>query len=310
MLARVSVVMLNTYREAVRAKVLHGLFALALVTAGYCIVVGQFASGAAARVLSNLGAASMALYGVFVAIVLSATALHREIELKTLFPILARPISRSEYVLGKYLGTLSTLACFIVGNAAVFLAALAATGATPIWQPVLAAVLSVGVAALLGWRVPVLRSFAPAVAAALLLAASAWLSAHSPDDRRVLLGAALLTLCEVSVVSAIALLFSAFSSPFLTAIFTFGVFIVGRSASTLAALPVRVFGQTIHDAAGLLARVVPNLMLYVPERAILTGEGLGSSPAEYIGLAAAHTLGWAAALLGAACLLFRRRDLA
>jgi Cu-processing system permease protein len=309
MLARVSVVMLNTYREAVRAKVLHGLFALALATAGYCIVVGQFASGAAARVLSDLGAASMALYGVFVAIVLNATALHREIELKTLFPILARPISRSEYVVGKYLGTLSTLAAFILGNAAVFLGALAASGATPTWQPLLAGVLSVGVAALLGWRRPALRSFAPAVAGALLLAASAWLSSHSPDDRRVLVGAALLTLCEVAVVSGVALFFSAFSSPFLTAICTFGVFIVGRSASTLAALPVRLFGETIQEAAQLLARVVPNLMLYVPERALLTGEGLGSTPAGYIGLAALHALGWAAALLGCACLLFKRRDL-
>jgi Cu-processing system permease protein len=282
---------------------------LALATAGYCIVVGQFASGAAARVLSDLGAASMALYGVFVAIVLNATALHREIELKTLFPILARPISRSEYVVGKYLGTLSTLAAFILGNAAVFLGALAASGATPTWQPLLAGVLSVGVAALLGWRLPALRSFAPAVAGALLLAAGAWLSSHSPDDRRVLVGAALLTLCEVAVISGVALFFSAFSSPFLTAICTFGVFIVGRSASTLAALPVRLFGETIQEAAQLLARVVPNLMLYVPERALLTGEGLGSTPAGYIGLAALHALGWAAALLGCACLLFRRRDL-
>lgn len=309
MLARVSVVMLNTYREAVRAKVLHGLFALALVTAGYCIVVGQFASASAARTLSNLGAASMALYGVFVAIVLSATALHRELDLKTLFPILARPISRSEYVVGKYLGTLSTLASFVLGNAAVFLAALAATGGTPLWQPLLAVVLSVGVAFVLGWRSPSLRSIAPAVAAALLLVTAAWLSSHSPDDRRVLLGAAVLTICEVAVVSGVALLFSAFSSPFLTAIFTFGVFIVGRSASTLAKLPVRVFGETIHELAQLLSKVVPNLMLYVPERALLTGEGMGTSPGAYIGLAAAHTLGWAAALLGVACLLFRQRDL-
>lgn len=309
MLTRVAVVMLNTYREAVRAKVLHGLFALSLVTAGYCIVVGQFASASAARVLSNLGAASLALYGVFVAIVLNATSLHREIELKTLFPILARPISRSEYVVGKYLGTLSTLALFVLGNAAVFLSALAATGGTPLWQALLAAGFSVGVAALLGWRLPRLRSLSPVVAAVLLLVASAWFSAHSPDDRRVLLGAAALTIFEVAVVSGVALLFSSFSSPFLTAVLTFGVFIVGRSASTLAALPVRVFGEAIHDAGQLLSRLVPNLMLYVPERALLTGESVGSTPAGYVGLAAAHALGWAAALLGLACLLFRRRDL-
>jgi len=309
MLSRVSVVMLNTYREAVRAKVLHGLFALSIATAGYCIVVGQFAAASAPRVLSNLGSASMALYGVFVAIVLSATSLHREIELKTLFPILARPISRSEYVVGKYLGTLSTLSLFVIGNAGVFLAALAATGATPLWQPLLAGMLSVGGAAVLAWRVPSLRTLAPLVAVAGLLISGIFLSSHSPDDRRVLLGGAALTICEVSVISGVAMLFAAFSSPFLTAIFTFGVFIVGRSADTLAKLPARVFGDAIHDAAELLSRVVPNLMLYVPTRAVLTGEGLSSTPFAYVALACAHTLGWAALLLGCACLLFRRRDL-
>jgi len=309
MLARISVVMLNTYREAVRAKVLHGLFGLSLATAGYCIVVGQFASAAAARVLSNLGSASLALYGVFVAIVLSATALHREIELKTLFPILARPISRSEYLVGKYLGTLCTLALFVIGNAAVFLCALAATGATPLWQPLAAGAASVGVGALVAWRLPRARSFAPVVAALLLFAASAALAANAPDDRRVLFGSALLTFCEVSVISGIALLFSAFSSPFLTAVLTFGVFIVGRSASTLASLPARVFGEAIHQLAAFLSRILPNLMLYVPERALLTGESAGVSPVGYIAMAAAHALGWTLVLIGVACLLFRRRDL-
>jgi ABC-type transport system involved in multi-copper enzyme maturation permease subunit len=213
-------------------------------------------------------------------------------------------------VLGKYLGTLSTLACFVLGNAGVFLCALAATGPTPVWQPLLAAALSVGVGVLIGWRSPSLRSVVPALSALLLLLAGAWLSSHAPDDRRVLLAAAVLTVCEVAVVSGVALLFSAFSSPFLTAVFTFAVFIVGRSASTLAKLPVRVFGALIHDIAELLSKLVPNLMLYVPERALLTGEGIGSSPGAYIALALAHTLGWAAALLGCACLLFRRRDLA
>ena len=87
MLGRLAVVLLNTYREAVRARVLHGLFALALATAGYCMVVGQLSTGNASRVLGNLGAASVALYGAAVAIVLSATALHREIELKTFFTL-------------------------------------------------------------------------------------------------------------------------------------------------------------------------------------------------------------------------------
>lgn len=309
MLVRLAVVMLNTYREAVRARVLHGLFALALVTAGYCTVVGELSTGNAPRVLSNLGAASVALYGSAVAIVLSATALHREIELKTLFPILARPIARWEYVVGKYLGTLFTLGVFVLGNAAVFLGALAVAAGTPLWQPLGLALLAFAGLVLVAWRAPRWATLAPAIAALLLMLASAWLSGNSPDDRRVLLCSAVLTVLEVGVVGAIALLFSAFSSPFLTAILTLGVFIVGRSADTLAALPVRQFGEVIASFGQLLSRVVPNLMLYVPERAVLTGESLDGGGYGYLGLAALQTLGWAIVLLGVASWIFRRRDL-
>lgn len=309
MLGRLAVVTLNTYREAVRARVLHGLFALALVTAGYCMVVGQLSTGNAARVLSNLGAASVALYGAAVAIVLSATALHREIELKTLFPILARPIARWEYVVGKYLGTVLTLGVFVLANAAVFLAALAVATDTPLWQPLAIAIGVVAALVLVAWRQPRFATYAPALAALLLTLAAAWLARNSPDDRRVLLCSAVLTVLEVGVVGAIALLFSAFSSPFLTAIFTLGVFIVGRSADTLAALPERLFGATLSQLGAGLARVVPNLMLYVPERAVLTGESLEGAGLGYLGLAAAQTLGWAIFLLAIASWIFRRRDL-
>jgi ABC-type transport system involved in multi-copper enzyme maturation permease subunit len=309
MLGRLAVVTLNTYREAVRARVLHGLFALALVTAAYCMVVGQLSTGNAPRVLSNLGAASVALYGAAVAIVLSATALHREIELKTLFPILARPIARWEYVLGKYLGIVLTLGVFVLGNAAVFLGALAVEVDTPLWQPVAIGVVVVALLVFLAWRRPRFATYAPALAALLLTVAAAWLCQSSPDDRRVLLSSAVLTVLEVGVVSAIALLFSAFSSPFLTAILTLGVFIVGRSADTLAALPPRLFGETLSQLGALLSRVVPNLMLYVPERAVLTGESTAGAGLAYLGLAALQTLGWAVILLGMASWIFRRRDL-
>ena len=309
MLGRLAVVTFNTYREAVRARVLHGLFALALVTAAYCMVVGQLSTGNAPRVLSNLGAASVALYGAAVAIVLSATALHRELELKTLFPILARPIARWEYVLGKYLGTVLTLSVFVLGNAAVFLAAVAVAADTPLWQPVLIALAVVVVLGLLAWRRPRFATYAPAVAALVLTLAAAWLARHSADDRRVLLCSAVLTVLEVGVVGAIALLFSSFSSPFLTAILTLGVFIVGRSADMLAALPPRLFGETVAQLGAVLARLVPNLMLYVPERGVLTGESLEGAGFGYLGLAALQTLGWAVILLGLASWIFRRRDL-
>jgi hypothetical protein len=309
MLGRVAMVMFNTYREAVRAKILHGLFAMALATTGYCVVVGQFTLNSAPRVLSNLGSAALSLYGTFVAIVLSATALHRELELKTLFPILARPISRTEYLVGKYLGTVLTLAVFVAGNAGVLLAALAATGADAVPQVASAALASLGVAGLFWWRLPRTRTLAPLFAAVVLLV-SAWvLCASLPDDRRVVAFSSLLSVLEISIVAAVATLFSAFSTPFLTAVLTFGVFVVGRSADTLAQLPPRVFGEPVHRAGEILSAVVPNLMLYVPERALLTGEAMASSSLGYTARAAVAALGWSFALLSVASVIFRRRDL-
>src|SRR5215216_7823155 len=124
MLTRVFVIAFNTYREAVRARILHGLFGLALATAGYALVVGAYASRSRMRVVSDLGAASISIYAIVVAVVLGATSLYRELELKTLFPILARPISRSEYLAGKYLGTLLLLLVFVAANTGVSLLAI------------------------------------------------------------------------------------------------------------------------------------------------------------------------------------------
>lgn len=308
MLARVGAVALNTYREAVRARILHGLFGLALATAGYSVIVGAFALNSGMRVISDLGAASISLYGIVVAIVLGATSLYRELELKTIFPILARPIHRSEYLVGKYLGTVLTLAVFIAANSGALLLALGVEAD----RSALAAFGIAGaitlIAGVFAWRSARARTFLPIPWALALLAAGAWFALGAPDDRRVVLGSALLTLSEVSIVAAIATVFAAFSSPFLTALFTLGVFLVGRSADTLARLPPRVLTQAVASFCAGLAKIVPNLMLYVPPRPLLTGESAGVSLASYLGMAVVHALAWAIFLLTIASLLFRRRN--
>lgn len=308
MLARISVVALNTYREAVRARVLHGLFALALATAGYCLVVGAFALNSSLRVVSDLGAASISIYGIVVAIVLGATSLYRELELKTIFPILARPIRRWEYLVGKYLGTVLTLAVFIAANSGVLLLSLGVEAGRPVAVPLSIAAFATLVAGTLAFRSARVRTYLPIPWAIVILLAGAYLAGGAPDDRRVVLGSALLTLSEVALVTAIATLFSAFSSPFLSAVFTFGLFVVGRSADTLARLPARIFGSFLASAGAFLAKLVPNLMLYVPPRSLLTGEASGASLGSYLGMAALHSLSWSVLLLACASILFRRRD--
>jgi hypothetical protein len=115
-------------------------------------------------------------------------------------------------------------------------------------------------------------------------------------------------LCEVAVVAGVATLFSSFSSPFLTAVFTFAVFIVGRSADSLARLPVKVFGEAIGAAGVAVSKVVPTLMLYVPERPLLTGESPDVALWPYVARAALYALAWSLLLLSTASVIFRRRD--
>lgn len=308
MLHRMFVLALNTYREAVRARILHGLFGLALATGAYSLIVGAYALQEQLRVVSDLGAASASLYAVFVAVVLGATSLYRELELKTIFPILARPLHRAEYLVGKYLGTLLTLAVFVAAYTGFLLFALGALARGGIQGALTIPLGILNVGLVLGWRLPRLRTWLPIPVAFALLALGAWYALDAPDDRRVLLGAGLLTFLEVCVVCAIATVFASFSSPFLTALLTLGIVVLGRSADTLARLPARVFGATIKRIAGVLSDVLPNLMAYVPPRTLLTGEAAGVSYWPYTGAAALQAVAWSVGLLALAAVIFKRRD--
>ncbi len=307
-MAKVLAIMFNTYREAVRARILHGLFALAVGSALYALVVGEYASRNSLRVVSDIGSFAVSTYGIIVAVVMGATGLYRELELKTVFPILARPLSRGHYLLGKYLGTVLTLLVFMLANSAILLVCLHFTAGGGVTLPLSLVAGSVVAALLVARRWPELRTALPIAWSAALVLVGWLLAKEAPDDRRVVIVAATLALLEVAIVVAIATFFSAFTSPFLTAVCTVGVFLVGRSADTLAQLPPKVFGQALHDFGELLAQVVPNLMVYVPPRPLLTGEASDVALPEYLALAAGQACLWSAGLLVVAAWIFRRRD--
>jgi hypothetical protein len=141
-----------------------------------------------------------------------------------------------------------------------------------------------------------------------VLVVGAWLAGVAPDERRVVLGASALSMLEVAIISALATLFASFSTPFLSAIFTIGVFIVGRETDVLARLPVRTFGHALHNGGYWLAKIWPNLQVFVPPRPVLTGESIEAQLGPYLAMAALTSLGWAIGLLTAAGMVFRRRD--
>jgi len=309
MFARVFAIAMNTYREAVRARLLLAMLALALATSGYSVILGTLSLHHEARVVADVGAASASLYANLAAIVMGATSLHRELELKTLFPMLARPLRRYEYLLGKFMGTLATLAAFILIDVGLILGLLAVEAGANGTVVGGAGALLLVVLGLALWRVKRARVFVALPWAVILVAVMAPLAAPSGAERQLVLVSAVLTVAEAAIVTAVATFFSAFSSPFLTAIFTLGVFIVGRSADTLSRLPVRLFGAAIHNLGKTASAIVPNLQVYVPPRALLLGDVPDQSLRSFVALASLHAILYATGLLAAAAVLFHRRDL-
>jgi ABC-type transport system involved in multi-copper enzyme maturation permease subunit len=308
MLIRILSLAMNTYREAVRARVLYGLFAFAIATALYSLVIGTLSLHQESRVVADIGAASISLYSVLVAIVLGATSLHREIELKTVFPILTRRLRRHEYLVGKYFGTIAVLGVFVALDGAAVLAVLA-TQSQQTLGAIFGTLLVFALAlAFLLFRAKHTRVFVLLPWSVALFAAMSVVAAPAGGERQLVVASCALTLCEVGIITAVATLFSSFSSPFLTAVFTLGVFIVGRSSETLGNLPNRVFGEEIHSAGRALSRVFPNLQVYVPPRPILLGDVSAVPTWSFVAQAGMMAAFYATLLLTVSALIFKKRD--
>jgi len=308
MLARILAITMNTYREAVRARVLIGLLAAALAASAYSLVLATMSVRQEMRIVADIGASSTSLFAVLVAIILGATSLYRELELKTVFPILTRKLRRHEYLIGKYLGILAVLLTFVAIDGASVLTIMAiqsgqALGTTLGVAAALLVALGVGL-----WRAKLTRVFLLLPWSLIAFVVLAFLSTGAGGERQVVVVSAILTLAEVAIVTAIATLFSSFSSPFLTAIFTVMVFMIGRSSDTLANLPAKVFGETIRSIGIVLAKIFPNLNVYVPPRAILLGEVPNVPLPTYVLSAWGNALLYTVLLLVVSSLVFRRRD--
>jgi Cu-processing system permease protein len=306
---RILTIALNTYREAVRARLLLGVFAVALGTCVYALLVATLSLHNETRVVADLGAASLSLYGVLVAIVIGSTSLYRELELKTIFPILSRPLRRWEYVVGKYLGSMLTVGVFVAVDAAAVLVLLALESGQAPWKVGAAVAAMLAILGVMTLRARQTRVFV-AIPWAFALVIVAWLLASpAPDERQLVTAASLLAVCEIGIVAAVTTLFASFSSPFLTATFTAMVFVIGRSSDSMAHMPQHPFGVFAVIGRGL-ARVVPNLHVYVPARALLLGQDIAQPVWSYVAEAALHAALYATGLLAASSLIFRKRDFA
>ncbi len=105
-----AVVAVNTFREAVRDRVLYNLVFFALLMMGAAILVGQISVGIERLLIVNLGLSAISIFGIIMAIFIGVGLVYKEIEKRTLYSLLAKPIQRWEFIAGKFGGLLLTLA--------------------------------------------------------------------------------------------------------------------------------------------------------------------------------------------------------
>jgi Cu-processing system permease protein len=109
MSGRIAVITVNTFREAVRDRVLYNLIVFVLLLVASAPLFGMISLEVERLVLVNLGLSSISIFGVIIAIFIGIGLVSKEIEKKTLYTMLSRPVRRWEFIVGKYLGLLLTL---------------------------------------------------------------------------------------------------------------------------------------------------------------------------------------------------------
>ena len=257
----------NVFRESVRDKVFYNLVLFAILLIGASYLIGQLTAGQDVKIIKDLGLAATSLFGLFIAVFIGIGLVSKEVERRSIYSLLAKPVRRSQLVVGKYAGLVLTL----IVNVAVMAVALYAVLAF------------------------MRRGIDPVVE-------RAW---DAPALDPALLKALFLIFVELTLVTAIALFFSTFSTPILSAAFTFGLTIAGQYSADL-----RNFQDVVDSAAAQrLARgvywVLPNLAQFDVKAQVVHGQPV---PAGYVGYALLYAVIYITVLLVAATAVFSKRD--
>ena len=262
-----AVIALNVFRESVRDKVFYNLVLFAILLIGASYLIGQLTAGQDVKIIKDLGLSATAVFGLFISVFIGIGLVSKEVERKSVYSLLSKPIHRYQMVAGKYAGLALTLAV----NVAIMTTAL------------------YGVLGYMAWGV------APEVQ-------KAW---DAPALDPAMLQALALILVELMVVTAVALFFSTFSTPMLSAAFTFGLYVAGHFSTDLRNFEQVVDSPVAVRVARGLYWVLPNLAQFDVKSMVVHGQAV---PVGYLLLAAAYAALYISALLVASMVIFSRRD--
>lgn len=252
---RIGSIALNTFREAVRDRVLYNLVLFVLIITACAVFLGEITAGNEARVIVNLGLSAVLLFGTFIAIFVGIGLVSKEIEKRTIYAMFAKPITRAEFIVGKYLGLCLTILVNVM-------------------------VMGVGISLALLY---VRRAD---------LAGSIW-------------GAVALIFLELTVITAVAILFSSFSSPALSALFTFAIFIIGHFSKSLHEFAETLASEFTRRFFEVLYYLMPNFSHF----SFITNSAYGETPPSgMFFFAALYAVIYSIILITGTILIFERRN--
>jgi Cu-processing system permease protein len=267
MSAAIRHIAVNVFKESVRDKILYSIVVFAVILISTSYLVGQLTAGQDMKIIKDLGLASISIFGLLIAVFMGIGLVWKEVEKRSIYTLLSKPISRGQFVFGKYSGLALTL---LINVGVMTIAYYAVLG-------------------YLSWAAdPEIRA--------------SW---EAPAMDPAMLKAIGLIMTELLLVTAIALFFSTFSSPFLSAMLTIGLWVIGHFNDDLRNLGATVGSPVAASIARGLYYVLPNFAMFDVKAQVVHGEAV---PLSYVALGVAYGVTYVALVLVGAATIFSRRD--
>ena len=270
-LGRIWAIALNTFREAVRMRVLYGIIALVFLVNAVGLFMSEMNLADQTRMMRDIAVSSISFFGSLIAIFLGVVLLYVEVQRRTIHSIISKPIERWEFVVGKYVGmtlVLSVLAAFFIGGMLAMM------------------MLDIGHGSdLVKGELGVMSSN---------VIKATWLA-----------------YVGILTVAAVAIFFSSFSSPFLSGLFALGLFAVGNLTPDLQAIAAKQSGLAGGLVKGMLWVIPDLHTFVISGREVdgqHVSLHAGFVGWDYVTQASAYGALWIAGLLALACVIFQRRD--
>jgi ABC-type transport system involved in multi-copper enzyme maturation permease subunit len=255
---RAGIVALNTFREAVRDRVLYNLVFFALLMMAAAVVVGQISIGIEESVIVSLGLSAISVIGLLISVFLGVALVSKEMDKRTLYALLAKPVRRWEFLLGKFGGLVLTLA---LNTAAMALG---------------------------------------------LLLVMLYVKHLLERSDAVVLVAVYFIWLKLTMIVALALLFSCYTTPLLAILFTAGLYFVGLYVGELRNLPVEVMTPTMAAFTKWLSYLLPNFENFNVMAMAAHGRAV---PGALILENTAYAVVYCTIVLTAASVVFSKRNL-